>query len=66
MCLDAEQTCLMVDCGNEFMPWHRYHGLCKDCATLIIQNEFDCPLCGLPVHDFIEMGTDFFVAPTSS
>ena len=66
VCLDAEQTCLMVDCGNEFMPWHRYHGLCKDCATLIIQNEFDCPLCGLPVHDFIEMGTDFFVAPTSS
>ena len=61
VCLDAEQTCLMIDCGNDDMPWHRGHGLCKECATLIIQNEFACPLCGMPVHDFIEMGTEFFV-----
>ena len=61
VCMDAEKCCLMIDCGNEDMPWHRGHGLCLECATLIIEGRRRCPLCGMPVHDYINMGTEFFV-----
>jgi hypothetical protein len=61
VCMDKEQSCLLYNCGNHVFPYHRYHGLCDDCAYLITEGEFDCPLCGLPVQSYLNVGTEFFV-----
>jgi hypothetical protein len=60
ICMDAEQTHLLIDCGNTDVPYHRGHGLCEECASTIIDTTGTCPLCNLPVHTYMFVGTAFF------
>ena len=60
VCMDAEQTHLLVDCGNTDTPYHRGHGLCEACASTILDTTYTCPLCNMPVHTYMFVGTAFF------
>ena len=60
VCMDNEKTHLLVDCGETQRPWHRYHGLCQDCAQHALQVG-ECPLCRGQVTAILPVETSFFV-----
>eukprot|EP00966_Prymnesium_polylepis_P177388 4108173-Prymnesium_polylepis.1 len=58
--MDEVKTHLLSNCGNQYVPYHRHHGLCQDCATDAVA-QGRCPLCTLEVQEAWAVGTAFFV-----
>ena len=51
-------THLLADCGMTAAPYHRYHGVCRNCLPYV---QGLCPICRGPVHLAVHTGTAIFV-----